>query len=65
MNLWYRILSFLTRLSKLIEIADSFWRRKKRADEVKNVKKETKENKEVVKKGDIDKLNEKFGWKEK
>lgn len=65
MSFWIKLLSFLSGLEKLFELADSYWKRGKRKQEIKQVEKENVENKELVKDGKVDELNEKFGWKEK
>lgn len=64
-TLWIKILSFLTGLEKIIELADSFWKRRNRVKEIEEVKKEDIKTKETVDTGSVDDINDAFGWKDK
>jgi hypothetical protein len=63
-NLWTKILAFLTGLEKLVELASSYWKRRKREKEIKEVKKENEEIHEKVENGTVEELNKEFGWEE-
>lgn len=62
MSIWIKIMSFITGLEKLVELASTFWKRRKRTKEIEDVKKEDEHIKEVVKDGTVDDLNKEFGW---